>query len=60
LSIEPDNEALKKRQKDIRVLDQQKKPTVPATLRIEKDTNVFLRAKTLEQFTEYREKRNVF
>lgn len=60
LSIEPDNADLKKRQAEVRLLDQQKKPTVPATLRTEKDTNVFLRATNVEQFTEYRLKRNNF
>lgn len=60
LSIEPDNEALKKRQAQVRILDEQKKPTVPATLRLEKDTNVFLRARNVEQFAEYRLKRNNF
>lgn len=60
LSIEPDNAALKKRQAEVRILDQQKKPTVPATLRIEKETNVFLRAKNVEKFSEYRLKRNNF
>ncbi len=60
LSIEPDNAVLKKRQADVRVLDAQKKPTVPATLGLEKETNVFLRARNVEQFTEYRLKRNNF
>ncbi len=60
LSIEPDNQDLKQRQIAERAKEARGEPTVPATLALEKKTNVFLRAQTLEQFTAYREKRNHF
>ncbi len=43
LQIEPNNHALKKRFDDAKQLRSQNKPTVPSTLKLEKDTNPFLR-----------------
>lgn len=60
LSIEPDNEDLRKRRIEERAKEARGEPTVPATLALEKKTNVFLRARTLEEFTKFRELRNHF
>lgn len=54
LSIEPENEALKRRYEEITKLRAAGKPTLPVTLTTEKDTNVFLRAQTPERFAELR------
>jgi hydroxyacylglutathione hydrolase len=43
LSVEPQNEQLQQRSKDIDVLRSEGKPTVPSTLGLEKATNPFLR-----------------
>lgn len=43
LLCEPDNVVLKQRIKDAEALRAQNKPTVPSTIKLEKDTNPFLR-----------------
>ena len=43
LHVEPNNQALQKRFEDAQFLRLQNKPTVPSTLKLEKDTNPFLR-----------------
>ncbi len=50
LKIEPDNEDLKIRMKQIRALRKQNKPTIPGTIKEEKQTNVFLRAGDAKNF----------
>lgn len=59
-SIEPENEAIKKRLAEAEALQAEKKPTIPVSLQNEKDTNVFLRAGSANVFAERREKRNNF
>jgi len=54
LKVEPENEKIKARYDEVKGLRAQHKPTVPTSLREEKDTNVFLRAKNAEQFGEFR------
>ncbi len=54
LTVEPDNEALKKRAEDIKGLRQQELPTIPSTIGLEKETNVFLRAGSAERFATIR------
>lgn len=60
LTVEPDNPKLAERKAHEIKKRKQGEPTVPASLALEKQTNVFLRAKTLEQFTEYRRLMNDF
>ena len=54
LGIEPDNEALQERAGQVRVLRDQGKPTLPVSLKTEKETNVFLRAGSAVRFAELR------
>lgn len=49
-SIEPDSAALKTRVKEIETLRSKHRPTLPVSLKTEKETNVFLRAGTAEEF----------
>lgn len=60
LSIEPENLDLKTRQSEETDKRARGEPTVPASLLLERKTNVFLRAKTLPEFTKFRELRNNF
>jgi len=60
LTIEPDNEDLKQRMKEVNALRANGKPTIPVTLSIEKKTSAFLRAGSGERFAEIRELRNNF
>jgi hydroxyacylglutathione hydrolase len=48
LTLEPGNQALRKRMEDVRAARAQKAPTVPATLGLEKQTNPFLRPDSAE------------
>ncbi len=54
LSIEPENSELAARMDDVRRLRENDRPTLPVSLKTEKDTNVFLRAGSAEQFAELR------
>lgn len=54
LSIEPDNPALHTRIEEAKALRAQGLSTLPVSLGIEKDTNVFLRAGSLARFAELR------
>lgn len=60
MEVEPNNQRLLERFDEIKKLRDCGKPTVPATLGIEKLTNPFLRASTLQEFTEIRKKRNIW
>ena len=60
LSVEPQNPALQKRMQKVKEERKQNKATVPFFLSEELQTNPFLRAKTLEEFTLLREKRDMF
>ena len=44
LSVEPENEQLQAREREIDVLRAEGKPTVPSTMKLERETNPFLRA----------------
>jgi hydroxyacylglutathione hydrolase len=48
MTLEPGNQALRKRMEDVRATRAQKAPTVPATLGLEKQTNPFLRPDSAE------------
>ncbi|MDE0534080.1 MAG: hydroxyacylglutathione hydrolase [Albidovulum sp.] len=45
MTVEPDNETLKRREADIARLRSENRPTVPSTLSLELETNPFLRAR---------------
>lgn len=54
LKVEPDNDNLKARYKEVLELRDSNKPTIPTTLKQEKETNAFLRAGSAERFAEIR------
>ena len=60
LHIEPDNPHLKMRYEEIKAMRKHDKPTVPATLALEKKTNVFLRAGSAEKFADIRKAKDDF
>ena len=60
LSVDPDNAALNERFKEIKSLRAKKEPTIPTTLKLEKDTSAFMRADTPDAFAEIRKKRDAF
>ncbi len=74
LSVDPTNESLLKRAREIELLRDEQKPTLPTTLTLEKQTNPFLRcsdpairanlgmetATDLEVFTELRSRKDRF
>jgi hydroxyacylglutathione hydrolase len=60
LSIEPENAALQTRMREVETLRAENKPTLPVTLGTEKKTNVFLNAKTAENFGRLRLLKDVF
>jgi hydroxyacylglutathione hydrolase len=60
LSVEPDNQALKKRVEEITQLRADGKPTVPTTIAQELETNPFLRAGSAQRFAEVRKAKDNF
>jgi len=54
LSIEPDNQNIINRMKEVEDLRKNDTPTVPTTMAIERKTNVFIRANDVETFKKYR------
>lgn len=58
LNVEPDNEALRTRMAEAKEKRKQGLPTLPVTLRSEKETNVFLRAGSAERFAAIRNAKN--
>jgi hydroxyacylglutathione hydrolase len=54
LSIEPDNQELQARVAEVKELRAQGKPTIPVSLATEKQTNVFLRAGSAQNFAKLR------
>jgi len=54
LTIEPENEALIERAKEVANLRSQGKPTLPTTIALELETNVFLRAGNAAEFARIR------
>ena len=59
-SIEPDNASLLERIINAQALREKGLPTLPTTLGLEKDTNVFLRAGSAEKFAEVRKAKDNF
>lgn len=60
LMIEPDNAALKRRLETVRDLRALGLPTLPTTMGLEKETNVFLRAKDAAEFAKLRARKDMF
>lgn len=60
LTIEPDNEDLKRRYEEVKMLRVKNQTTMPSTIGLEKKTNPFLRVENVEEFTEIRNKRSSF
>ena len=58
--IAPNNTAITQRFRDIEVLHEANTPTIPATLGLEKETNLFLQAESAEDFADLRKKRDNF
>lgn len=58
--IEPDNQDIEIRAEEVKALRRKKKPTLPSTIRLEKKTNVFLRAGSAERFAEIRSTKDQF
>lgn len=54
LSIDPENSKLIDRVREVESLYEQGKPSLPTTIGLEKDTNVFFRARTVEEFIQPR------
>lgn len=50
LSIDPENEKLIARVREVENLYDQGRPSLPTTIGLEKDTNAFFRARTVEEF----------
>lgn len=59
-SVEPENETLEQREKDEQHIRAEGKPTIPALLSLEKQTNPFLRAATVEAFARLRKMKDHF
>lgn len=60
LSQDRDNQDLKKRIEQIKALRADGQPTIPTTLAIEKKTNIFMQAKSAEEFAALRIKKDNF
>ena len=54
VTVEPGNDALTTRLAEVQAMRDRGEPTVPTTIRLERATNPFLRAATVEQFAELR------
>lgn len=60
LSQEPDNPALRARIDEVKALRAANKPTIPVSLKTEKETNVFMRAKNADEFGRLRALKDKF
>lgn len=60
LSVEPDNQTLQQRLNDIQTLRAAGRPTLPVTLALEKETNLFLKAESVEKIAQLRQLRDQF
>ncbi|MEM7617903.1 MAG: hydroxyacylglutathione hydrolase [Pseudomonadota bacterium] len=58
LSVEPENKAIQSRAAEVKELRAKGTPTIPTTMGLERKTNLFIRAKNLEEFKDLRNKRN--
>ncbi len=60
LSQDRDNEYLKDRIKEVKLLRSQNKPTLPVSLKTEKKTNIFMKTKNADEFAALRLKKDSF
>ena len=60
LSVDPDNQDLKARMAEVKNFRNKNIPTIPTTIELEKKTNIFMRAKSVEEFAHYRNLRDNF
>lgn len=60
LAQDRENPALKKRIEEVKALRAQDKPTIPTTIGQEKATNIFMKAKSAEEFAALRQKKDNF
>lgn len=60
LNVDPDNEALRARAREVEALRAKNLPTLPVALAQERATNPFLRAKTIAAFAELRRAKDHF
>ena len=60
LTVEPDNQDLRQRIEQVKQLRAEGRPTVPSSLKLERDTNPFLRAGSAAAFAEIRRRKDHF
>ncbi|HPF78466.1 MAG TPA: hydroxyacylglutathione hydrolase [Alphaproteobacteria bacterium] len=60
LNVDPDNQDLLERMRKVVEKRSRQKPTIPTTIELEKKTNVFMRAKTAEEFANLRKSKDNF
>jgi len=60
LSVDNENPALQKRMIEVNNLRAENKPTIPTTIALEKETNIFMKAKTVEEFANFRKLKDNF
>jgi len=60
LAMQPDNQAIKQRLDQETQKRGQDEPTLPSSIGLEKDTNLFMRAPSAEHFAELRRKKDAF
>jgi hydroxyacylglutathione hydrolase len=60
LTVEPDNEALVRRVEEVRAARQRGEVTLPTTIALERATNPFMRASSVEAFAERRRAKDEF
>lgn len=60
LNVDPDNQDLITHMEQVHALREKNLPTIPTTIKLEKKTNIFMRAKTATEFTKYRELKDSF
>ena len=60
MHVAPDNEAIQSRLNEVTALRNANKPTIPSTLALEKETNVFLHAKSAAEFAALRQRKDNF
>ena len=60
LTVEPDNEALQARMKEVESLRAAGEATVPTTIALERETNPFVRASSAEELARLRQAKDIF
>ncbi|MBG9982926.1 hydroxyacylglutathione hydrolase [Aerococcaceae bacterium DSM 111020] len=58
--IDPDNQAIKQTKEEVEALRDNKQPTLPSTIGVERKINLFMTADSVEQFKELRDQRDNF